>query len=162
MLSALIQAGLHKYRNIVKLRNRASSRRDDEAVLEEYSEEEQRRNDDDFEAPPVRQFCLLTALLVAHVSERYTSLLAPCHQDKIALITSCGICSVRLSAHSYPALQLVPKLVDQRCVQPGPLVTLITYHYVCGLYLHPPTMLSHSFGRGRRINKIKKPYFSVY
>jgi len=28
------------------------------------------------------------------------------------------------SAHSYPALQLVLKPVHQRCVQPGPLVTL--------------------------------------
>ncbi len=27
------------------------------------------------------------------------------------------------SVHSYPALQLVPKPVDQRYVQPGPLVT---------------------------------------
>ena len=26
------------------------------------------------------------------------------------------------SEHSYPALQLVPKLVDQRFAQPGPLV----------------------------------------
>src|SRR3989344_4971803 len=33
--------------------------------------------------------------------------------------------------HSYPALQLVPKLVDQRFVQPGPLVlgsTSLKYH----------------------------------
>src|SRR3989338_2976021 len=27
------------------------------------------------------------------------------------------------SAHSYPAVHLAAKLVDQRCVQPGPLVT---------------------------------------
>ena|SRR3989344_1796248 len=29
------------------------------------------------------------------------------------------------STHSYPAFQLVPELVDQRCVQPGPLVANI-------------------------------------
>ena len=41
----------------------------------------------------VRQFFSLTSLLVAYVSARYTSLLAPCHKRKIALINGRWICT---------------------------------------------------------------------
>src|SRR3989344_956964 len=52
------------------------------------------------------------------------------------------------SEHSYPAVQLVPKPVDQRFVQPSPLVKLVTYRYVLRLYLHP----LHEEGGCRRIS----------
>ena len=50
------------------------------------------------------------------------------------------------SIHSYPAFHLVAKPVDQRYVQPSPLVDYTTYYYVLRLYLHPSIRMEWGVG----------------
>jgi hypothetical protein len=50
------------------------------------------------------------------------------------------------SIYSYPAIHLVAKPVDQRYVQPSPLVDYTTYYYVLRLYLHPSIRMEWGVG----------------
>jgi len=50
------------------------------------------------------------------------------------------------SKYSYPAIHLVAKPVDQRFVQPSPLVDYTTYYYVLRLYLHPSIRMEWGVG----------------
>ena len=55
------------------------------------------------------------------------------------------------SRHSYPAIHLVAKPVDQRSVQPGPLVTY-SHITMCVDYIFTPHC------GGQRINTTQEPY----
>src|SRR5580692_11491609 len=50
------------------------------------------------------------------------------------------------SIHSYPAIHLVAKPVDQRYVQPSPLVDYTTHYCVLRLYLHPSIRMEGGVG----------------
>ena len=50
------------------------------------------------------------------------------------------------SIHSYPAIHLVAKPVDQRYVQPSPLVDYTTHYCVLRLYLHPSIHMEWGVG----------------
>jgi hypothetical protein len=50
------------------------------------------------------------------------------------------------SIHSYPAIHLVAKPVDQRYVQPSPLVDYTTHYCVLRLYLHPSIRMEWGVG----------------